>query len=77
MTEPTITIVKNPITEKYTLDLQHWDTNEIVDGYTKEEAEYLVVKLQTAIHDLVKCWDSDNHDILFEKVRDEEEARTR
>ena len=38
-----IEILNNPITGKPTLCLQNWDTIEMVDGYTKEEAEILTL----------------------------------
>ena len=76
MIEPMITVVKNPITEKYTLTFQNWDTDEMVDGYTKEEAQNLIVQLESAIYHLDNCWEEDNHDSLFRKEKDEE-ASTR
>ena len=44
-----IEILENPITGKPTLCLQNWDTIEMVDGYTKEEAEILIEQLQDGI----------------------------
>ena len=77
-TEPLITIVKNPLTNEFTLTLQHWDTPEIVDGYTKDEAEELIEQLQRGIHHLNECWDGENTKDLFESLgKKDEEAKSR
>ena len=64
--EPLITIVKNPKDNYFSITLQHWDTPETVNGYSREEAKQLITQLESAIHHLDICWDECRHESLFE-----------
>lgn len=60
-----IEILNNPITGKPTLCLQNWDTIEMVDGYTKEEAEILIEQLQDGIRTMEEELNNRNTVSLF------------
>jgi hypothetical protein len=60
-----IEIVENPITGKPTLCLQNWDSIEMVDGYTKEEAEILIEQLQDGIRTMEEELNNRNTVSLF------------
>ena len=81
MGDPYIDIVKNPSTNKFSLNLHRWDTLEIVDGYSKSDAEELIGLLERGIFHLNNCVNEHNQGTLFEQKENldakEEETNTK
>ena len=80
--DPYINIVLNPVTKKYSLSFHMWDTSEIVDGYSKSEAEELIGLIERGIFHLNSCIEESNQNQgnLFEEKENlnaEEETNTR
>ncbi len=75
--DPVLTVRKNPISGNYTLNLHYWDSDEIADGYSVDDARELIYMLEQGILHLNNCVEEDSQESLFEEIADGKETSTR
>ena len=75
--DPVLTVRKNPVNGNYTLNLHYWDSDEVVDGYSVDDARELIYMLEQGILHLNNCVEEDSQESLFEEIADDKETSTR
>lgn len=75
--DPVLTVRKNPASGNYTLNLHYWDSDEVVDGYSADDARELIYMLEQGILYLNSCVEEESQKGLFEEIADGEKTNTR
>lgn len=75
--EPVLTVRKNPVNGKYTLNLHYWDSDEVVDGYSVADTRELINMLEQGILYLNSCVEEESQRSLFEEIDDGKKISTR
>tara|TARA_R110000851_G_scaffold11606_4_gene40506 strand:+ start:1714 stop:2013 length:300 start_codon:yes stop_codon:yes gene_type:complete len=75
--DPVLTVRRHPVTGNYTLNLHYWDSDELADGYSVDDARELIYMLEQGILHLNTCVEEESQDSLFEELKDGKETSTR